>query len=193
MKRDLIVFDTETNGMGNCSVLSIACIKLQYNFENGNLEKIDDYYRFYYRNPGEKPNMGALSVNGLYDYIIDEKRINCNYPLYFKDDVDSLKTFVGNCKHFVAHNIAFDKNFMPFPLRYSFCSMNENVDILKIPKGNSYKWPKLSELSDFYNVPYDNSKLHDSYYDTLILARVIFKMLREPKAKEKLIYFLEKN
>jgi len=193
MTRELIVFDTETNGMRNCSVLSIACIKLKYDFSKNSLEKIGDYYKFYYRQPGEPINNGALSVNGLYDYVIDEKRKNVNYPLYFKDDYQSLKNFVGTCKHFVAHNISFDKSFMPFSLRYPFCTMAENVDILKIPKGNGYKWPKLSELSDFYEVPYDNSKLHDSYYDTLILARVFFKMLKNPQAKEKIIYFLEKN
>ena len=82
---------------------------------------------------------------------------------------------------------------MPFSLRYPFCTMNENVDILKIPKGNRYKWPKLSELSDFYKVPFDNSKLHDSYYDTLILARVFYKMLKTPVAREKVLYFLEKK
>lgn len=193
MTRELIVFDTETNGMRNCSVLSIACIKLLYNFENNTLEKIGDYYRFYYKNTGEKANPGALAVNGLYDSVIKEKRKNALYPMHFHEDSDALKDFVGTCKHFVAHNISFDKNFMPFPLRYCFCTMTENVDILKIPKGNGYKWPKLSELSDFYQVPYDDSKLHDSYYDTLILARVFFKMLKEQKAKEKILYFLEKN
>lgn len=193
MTRELIVFDTETNGMGNCSVLSIACIKLLYNFESNSLEKIDDYYRFYFRNPGEKTNPSALAVNGLYDYVLKEKRANVNYPLYFRDDIHSLKSFIGNTKHFVAHNIAFDKNFIPFPLKYCFCTMNENVDILKLPKGKGYKWPKLNELSVFYNVPFDNKKLHDSYYDTLILARVFFKMLKNTSSKEKIIYFLEKN
>lgn len=192
MTREIIIFDTETNGMRNCSVLSIACIKLLYNFETDTLEKIGDYYRFYYRKPGERVDMGALSVNGLYDYIIDEKRKGFSYPLHFHQDIDSLKTFIGNCCHFVAHNMAFDKNFVPFPLRYCFCTMNENVNILKIPKGKNYKWPKLSELSDFYCVPFDNSKLHDSYYDTLILARVFFKMLKNPEAREKILYFLEK-
>lgn len=193
MKREIIIFDTETNGMRNCSVLSIALIKLSYNFETDSLEKIGDYYRFYYRKPHEKPNMGALSVNGLYDYVIDEKRKNVSYATYFHEDVEDLKKFVGTCKHFVAHNISFDKSFMPFSLRYPFCTMNENVDILRIPKGNRYKWPKLSELSDFYKVPFDNSKLHDSYYDTLILARVFYKMLKTPVAREKVLYFLEKN
>lgn len=109
------------------------------------------------------------------------------------DDIENLKEFVGDCKHFVAHNIAFDRNFIPFRLKYQFCSMNENVDIVKILKGNSYKWPKLSELSEFYNVPYDSNNLHDSYYDTLILARVIYRMLNHQEAKAKLLYFLQKN
>ena len=74
MKRELIIFDTETNGMRNCSVLSIACIKLLYDFEKDTLEKIGDYYRFYFREPKESPNQGALNVNGLYDYVIEEKR-----------------------------------------------------------------------------------------------------------------------
>ena len=56
--------------------------------------------------------------------------------------------------------------------------MNENIDIVKISKGNGYKWPKLLELAKFYQVPYDNEKLHDSYYDTIILARIIYKMFK---------------
>lgn len=192
MKRELIIFDTETNGMKNCSVLSIACIKLLYDFETDKLEKIDDYYRFYFRESHETPNQGALKVNGLYDYVIKEKRQNVSYPMYFSQDIESLKNFIGDCKHFIAHNIAFDREFIPFKLRYQFCSMSENIDILKISKGNGYKWPKLSELSDFYQVPFDNNNLHDSYYDTLILARVIYKMLKHKEARGKLLYFLEK-
>lgn len=193
MKRELIIFDTETNGMKNCSVLSIACIKLSYDFVSDKLEKIDDYYRFYFRESNESPNQGALKVNGLYDYVIKEKRENVSYPMYFSQDIESLKKFIGECKHFIAHNIAFDREFIPFKLRYQFCSMSENIDILKISKGNGYKWPKLSELSDFYKVPFDNNNLHDSYYDTLILARVIYKMLKHREAREKLLYFFEKN
>lgn len=193
MKRELIIFDTETNGMRNCSVLSIACIKLIYDFEKDTLEKTGDYYRFYYREPNETPNQGALNVNGLYDYVIEEKRKDVTYPLHFSKDIESLKEFVGECKHFVAHNISFDRSFIPFRLKYQFCSMNENIQILKIPKGNSYKWPKLSELSDFYKVPFDNNNLHDSYYDTLMLARVIYKMFKHSEAREKLLYFLGKN
>ncbi|MBN2838450.1 MAG: 3'-5' exonuclease [Fusobacteriaceae bacterium] len=193
MDRELIIFDTETNGMGNCSVLSIACIKLLYNFKKNTLEKIGEYSRFYFRKPGEIPNQGALKVNGLYDYVIEEKRKNVGYPKYFLDDTEDLKSFIGECKHFVAHNIAFDRNFIPFRLKYQFCTMNENVEILKILKGNSYKWPKLSELSDYYRVPYENDNLHDSYYDTLILARVVFRMLNHKEARKKLLYFLEKN
>lgn len=193
MKRELIIFDTETNGMKNCSVLSIACIKLSYDFESDKLEKIDDYYRFYFRESNESPNQRALKVNGLYDYVIKEKRENVSYPMYFSQDIESLKKFIGECKHFIAHNIAFDREFIPFKLRYQFCSMSENIDILKISKGNGYKWPKLSELSDFYKVPFDNNNLHDSYYDTLILARVIYKMLKHKEAREKLLYFFEKN
>lgn len=193
MKREFIVFDTETNGTSNCSVISVAFIKLQYNFELNKLEKISDYYRFYYREPQESPNYGALKVNGLYDEVIKEKRISADYPLYFKDDIENLKKFIGNCKHFIAHNISFDRNFIPFKLKYQFCTMNENIDIVKISKGNGYKWPKLLELAEFYQVPYDNEKLHDSYYDTLILARIVYKMFKNNKGREKLFYFLSKN
>ena len=142
MKREFIVFDTETNGTSNCSVLSVAFIKLQYDFELNKLEKISDYYRFYYREPQESPNYGALKVNGLYDEVIKEKRISADYPLYFKDDIEDLKKFIGNSKHFIAHNISFDRSFIPFKLKYQFCTMNENVDIVKISNldPDGYTW-----------------------------------------------------
>lgn len=193
MKVNLIVFDTETNGMRNCSILSIAAIKLVYDFDTNSLKKIDEYYRFYYRKPGENIDYGALKVNGLYDKVIDEKRKNVNYPLYFHEDIESFKTFTGDTKHFIAHNIAFDRTFIPFALPQEFCTMKENIHIIKIPKGSSYKWPKLNELATFYKVPLDNENLHDSYYDTLILARIVFRMTTHPIAKEKIIKFLNKN
>ena len=65
--REIIIFDLETNGIKDCSVLSISAIKLAVDIENLNVREIGKFDRYYYRNPGEKINFGAIRVNGLTD------------------------------------------------------------------------------------------------------------------------------
>lgn len=55
------------------------------------------------------------------------------------------------------------------------------------------KWPKLSECASFYNIPFDSDELHNSMYDVLIMARVMYKMLRNEKGFEKVRRFLVNN
>lgn len=52
--REIIIFDLETNGIRDCSVLSISAIKLEVDIENLNVREIGKFDRYYYRNPGEK-------------------------------------------------------------------------------------------------------------------------------------------
>lgn len=193
MFREIIIFDVETNGMKGSSVLSISAIKLKINDSFEKWEKVDEYNRFYYRNPGESINYGAINVNGLTDEVIKEKRINIKYPENFNEDIGSFEKFCSGVDHFVAHNIKFDESFIPFKLEKKFDTMLENIDEVKSSwnsKTNSYKWPKLIECANFYKVPFDDENFHESLYDVYITGRILYRMSKFPKTKEKLKKFL---
>lgn len=103
--------------------------------------------------------------------------------------------YCQDTKHFVAHNIKFDRSFIPFPLKNQFDTMMENIDIVRagINEYGSYKWPKLMECAKFYNVPMDEEQLHESLYDVLITFRVFYKMSKNPFGKPRIAGFLEKD
>ena len=79
MSKNIVFFDVETNGKVGSSVLSMSAIKVNYNKETQKWEKVGEYNRFYFRNPGEEINFGAINVNGLTDEAIEAKRSNNEY------------------------------------------------------------------------------------------------------------------
>lgn len=81
------------------SVLSISAIKVNYDFDNNKWDKVSEYNRFYFRNEGEPIDFGAVSVHGLTDEIITEKRKNSNYPSTFKEDMDSFFLYCQDTSH----------------------------------------------------------------------------------------------
>ncbi len=163
------VFDTETNGLGNCSVLSISFIICSES------KVINEQTRYYYAN--EPYNYHATKVHGLTKDVIEDKRNNCDYPKYFKDDHDWLIDIIDEFEvdNFIAHNINFDKKFLPEIIKekieskiYSiFCTMRENSKYVGIKKGKGYKSPKLSEACKAYGLEFSEDKAHASDYDTL--------------------------
>ena len=196
MSKNIVFFFFETNGKVGSSVLSMSAIKVNYNKETQKWEKVGEYNRFYFRNPGEEINFGAINVNGLTDEAIEAKRSNNEYPMHFKDDIESFYSFCENTFHFVAHNIKFDRSFVPFILKNQFDTMMENIEIVKAGINEyygTYKWPKLNECAKFYNIPFDEENLHESLYDVLITFRVFYKMSKHPVARNKILSFIEKE
>ena len=196
MDKNIIFFDVETNGKIGSSVLSISAIKVNYDFENDKWTKLSEYNRFYFRSEEEPIDFGAINVHGLTDDVITEKRKGKNYPLTFKEDFNSLFRYFHDTNHFVAHNIKFDRSFIPFPLKNQFDTMMENIDIVKAginENYGTYKWPKLMECARFYNIPMEETRLHESFYDVIITFRVFYKMIKNPLGKTKIFNFLEKK
>ena len=186
----------ETKGKIGSSVLSISAIKVNYNFEKNEWTKVSEYNRFYFRNEGEPIDFGAVNVHGLTDEVISSRRQGTNYPLTFREDVDAFFLYCQDTNHFVAHNIKFDRSFIPFPLKNQFDTMMENIDIVKAginPNYGTYKWPKLMECAKFYNVPMNEDQLHESLYDVLITFRVFYKMTKNPFGKPRVEEFLKKD
>lgn len=199
MKKKLILFDTETNGTNpKDSVLSISAMKVEYDTETDQMVKLGEFDRFYFRNEGEEPNEGALRVNGLYDDEIERRR-NLSlekYPRTFTEDVDNFYNFCDGAQHFIAHNIRFDRQFIPFILPYQFDTMLENIETVKIPSNNGYspyKWPKLMECAEYYNIKIEEDELHNSMYDVIIMGRVLFKMTKTKSGLEKVRKFVVDN
>ena len=195
---DIIFFDTETNGFQGSSVLSISAIKVNYDEKTNKFSKKGEFNRFYFRNEGEEVNEGAIKVNGLTDDIIAQERrkSSLNYPETFKEDMTNFYNFCGDTEHFVAHNIKFDRSFIDFPLKNQFDTMMENIDIVKAginPSYGTYKWPKLMECAEFYNVPMIEDQLHEGLYDVLITFRVFYKMTKNPFGKPRVEKFLLKD
>lgn len=163
------IFDTETNGLHNCSVLSISFIILQYD------RVIKEETRYYFAK--ESCDKKAIKVNGLTKEVIKSKRNGCGYSLYFEDDYDwlvkTMKKYRVN--NIVAHNTNFDIKFLPREIKdkidnntYStFCTMINNSKFVGIKKGNGYKYPSLSEACKAYGIKFDDNQAHSSDYDTL--------------------------
>jgi len=190
LMRKIIIFDLETNGIKDCSVLSISAIKLEVDIENLNVREIGKFDRYYYRNPGEKINFGAIRVNGLTDENISILRKDRNYSKYFEEDYD-FEDFCDGVKHFVAHNISFDSQFLNIPYMRKFCTMNENVENLKIEgKYGKYKWPKLNETAKYYGIEVDELSTHRSDYDTYLCKEIFVKMLKDNNYNSKILEFL---
>jgi DNA polymerase-3 subunit epsilon len=197
MKTTVIFFDTETNGLSaNDSVLSISAIKCLFSDENGLFETQvqGEYERYYFRKKGEAFGKGAVDVNGLTDEVIKEKRADAKYPLCFHEDTDAFLDFCGGAKHFCAHNIAYDRKYLPFNLENVFCTMTQNKNVLKLKrKDGAFKMPRLSEAASYYKIKFNTDKLHGSSYDTKILFEIFKKMLENKSAEKMVLKFLSMN
>ncbi|MDR2363947.1 MAG: 3'-5' exonuclease [Spirochaetaceae bacterium] len=190
--KPVVFFDVETNGLNkNSSVLSITAIKALYNGKD--IDTIEIIFtRFYYRKDGERVNPAALEVNGLTDEVIREKRGNAPYAEHFCDDKD-FKTLCTGVRHYVGHNIAFDRKFVAFPLKHCFCTMRENTAIVKIRRyTGGFKYPRLSETAAFYGLSPDMNKLHGSEYDTRLTYEIFRKMMNESRTKSRVYEFLNR-
>jgi len=177
IKKIIVVFDTETNGLSpESSVLSISAKKIEVDTELKNMKEIDNYNRFYFINENEEENEKALQVNGLTKDVLTVKRNGCSYPKYYKEDKKSFEEFCKNVDLIIAHNYDFDSKFIDFKIK-SYCTMKDKSS-LYLEKNNTTKWIKLKDLAEFFNVELDENNLHGSEYDVLILSRVLFRMLK---------------
>ncbi|MDR2068755.1 MAG: 3'-5' exonuclease [Spirochaetaceae bacterium] len=191
--KPVIFFDVETNGLSRkSSVLSITAIKALFN--GNDIDTIGELFtRFYYRNPGEPENPEALAVNGLTDTVIRKKRDNARYAEHFTGDTD-FKTFCAGVNHYVGHHIAFDRKFIFFPLKHCFCTMKENLAVIKLPRyGGGLKYPRLSETAAYYGLALETDKLHGSEYDARLTYEIFREMLERSRTKQRIREFLNRR
>jgi len=192
MQKNVIVFDTETNGLNDCSVLSVSAIKIEVDLELKCCREIKKFNRFYFRNKDEEINETAIRINKLTDEKINFKRQGEDYPKYFLKD-DRFRKFCSETEYFVAHNIDFDSKFLPFKLEHKFCTQKSNIDIIKKESGTKgkYKYPSLMETAEFYDIKLDKSQWHGSEYDTYICKEIFMTMLKSKETSATIIKFLK--
>lgn len=160
MRTTTAILDFETNGLFGSSVLSISLRK-----DNGECVS-----RYYY--PVEAYNERAISVNGLTEEVIKEKRGNATYPLYFYQDTEITNLF-NDVKTLVAHNVEFDYSFLPLSVKeidlQIFCTM----------KSQTHKFHKNMSLKDtaiYFGIEFNEELAHGSDYDTLICQEIYNKI-----------------
>ena len=190
----VIIFDTETNGLNDCSVLSISAIKIDVDLKINSCKEIEKFDRFYFRNEGEEINADAIAINGLSDEEILKRRTDSNakYSKYFEKD-NGFEKFCKDTEYFVAHNIDFDSKFLSFELKNKFCTQKSNINIVKKESGTEgkYKYPSLMETAEFYNIKLDRSQWHGSEYDTYICKEIFMAMLKSKETSDIIIKFLK--
>jgi len=193
---NVIFWDTETNGLEkHHSVLSISAIKYSFVIDGQNIEsnKIDQYERFYFRKPDEKIGEDAIAVNGLTDEVISKRRNGSDYPEHFHNDITPFRMFCSDTRHFVGHNIFYDKQYINFWLPNMFCTMRTNTYIIGLKRENGEpKFPSLEETARFYGVVTNEKELHGSMYDSYITYLIFLKMFENDRVKDKIVSFLGK-
>ena len=182
-----LIFDTETNGLFNCSVLSFSALLLD---DNNNIMEVVD--RYYYKNVNEDDNIEALKINGLTKEVIKEKRLNVSYSKHFKDD-KYIKNIFDKADILIAHNIEFDiahikDDFKDINLedKDMFCTMRKTQYLYDAPyyKNGEPKFPKLSEAIDYFEIDINKIKektkldYHSSLFDVYCTYE-IYKKLEE--------------
>jgi DNA polymerase-3 subunit epsilon len=161
--------------------------------ENIESNIVEKYERFYFRKPGEELGKEAIAVNGLTDEVIAKRRHEADYPKYFYEDISAFRMFCSDTRHFVGHNIFYDKQYIDFWLPNMFCTMKTNIKNKKKKKYNGKpKFPSLEETAKFYGIDTDKSELHGSMYDSYIAYQVFCKMRGTEKARDKPLAFLKK-
>lgn len=162
--------DVETTGFDpekGCRVIEV-CANL-YTSDTG--VKV---YSFAQRlNPGVTIPADASAVHGIFERDLK------GMPK-FEDIAPKLLAILGKASIFVAHNAAFDANFLAnefsivgneIPNHLSvYCTMENSR--WATPDG---KLPKLSELCFSLGIPYDKTMAHAAEYDVDVMMQAYFK------------------
>lgn len=164
-----IIVDIETSGLDiDSSVLSFSYILLEDN------KIIGRDTRYYHHEKGNTYNKKAIEINCLTEGEIKNLRNGVTYPKYFADDEKYVKSIL-EVDEIVAHNIDFEKMFLPNTEAIPFCTMLENTLYVGILNYYGYKYPKLSESLEKYGILYNENRLHRSDYDVEMTYQLYLK------------------
>lgn len=171
----IICFDTETTSLNPGQICQLS-YTMQ---EDGNICARNLFFSV------DSMDYSAFMVHGF----SMEKLNALSNGRKFKDYIDIIENDFNRADLVVSHNTAFDFMFMRteferlgrvFTPKKEFCTMKNFTPVCKLPKkrGEGYKYPKLSELCEFFNIT-DNQirqasnkvfgasvSFHDARFDT---------------------------
>lgn len=171
----IIFFDTETTGLTPGNI-----IQLSYVTEEKAETKAKNFFFYVPFIPPQSTAIHGITV---------EKLAKLSGGHTFSEYLEEIDDDFRRADLTVAHNFAFDYKFMSAEFSYfdrifhykeSFDTMKKFTPLVKLPRigGVGYKYPKLTELTEFFDIyPYDVSRLsisffgdagaaHDSRYDS---------------------------
>ncbi|MBQ9481743.1 MAG: 3'-5' exonuclease [Clostridia bacterium] len=174
----ILYFDTETTGLSPGRIIQLSYIM--------QTEKETKAKNFFFYVDYVEPS--AAAVHGF----TPEKLFELSGGKTFSCDIDEIYDDFLSADLIVSHNFAFDLKFMMaefayqdrrFRYRESLCTMRYFTDVIRLPRSShrGFKYPKLQELAEYYDVyPYDISRMtaeyfgclasdHDARYDTASL------------------------
>lgn len=145
----------------------------------------------------DKVDYGAYCVHGL----SVSKLKNLSGGKRFSDRIAEIKSDFARADVIVSHNTAFDFMFLRaefdklseiFFVKKEFCSMKNSVSVCKLPKarGKGYKYPKLNELCNRFEITdyivkekaeelFGECKgFHDARFDTVAVFLAVNEEIR---------------
>lgn len=174
----IIYFDTETTGLTPGRI-----VQLSYVISNGEKTTAKNFFFAV-----EYVPVQAVQIHGF----SAEKLAVLSNGKTFSDRIDEIENDFLSADLIVAHNVNFDIGFMQaefayqdriFKYKQAFDTMKFFAPVCKLERRNhkGYKYPKLSELTEFLDIySYDisretmrlyggSSSFHDARYDTAAL------------------------
>ncbi|MFV0625939.1 MAG: DNA polymerase III subunit epsilon [Alphaproteobacteria bacterium] len=165
-----IVFDTETTGFKpeeGERLVEIGAIELINHLPTGR-----EYHQ--YINPCKEVPEEAFKVHGLsYDFLKD-------YPV-FEDVADDFLAFIGDDAKLIAHNAAFDINFLNYELKAinkPKLEWDRVIDTLEIAR-NMFPGARasLDALCRRFNIDASDRTKHGALIDSELLAKVYLELI----------------
>lgn len=179
-----IIFDTETTGFrpeDGERVIEIGAIELVNRLETGRT------FHEYINPEGRQVDPGAFKVHGISNEFLQDKKT-------FGDIAKAFLDFVGDA-HLVAHNAAFDINF----LNHEFARLNLPpvnpeivIDTLDIARRKHPMAPNsLDKLCERYGINNKHRTFHGALLDSQLLADVYIELLGGRQTSLELVTIVE--
>ena len=195
----ILYFDTETTGLRPGQICQLSYVMQS---ENKTLAK-----NFFFT--VDNVEYGAFLVHGF----SVEKLKKLSGGKRFCDYIDEIEKDFLSSDIIISHNTAFDFSFMrteferlnrQFIIKNEFCTMKKSTPVCKLRRTSSpnYKYPKLSELCDYFGIIEDSIKdasdklfgaqagYHDARFDTTAVYLAVNKGLEKEQAFKELERFL---
>ena len=182
----LMIFDTETTGLpikyesaSNGPNNWPHIVSISWIIFDGIQNKIIDKRSYIIKPENWQIPEDSVIIHGITTEKANEVGVSLSYAIneFLNEEYDLL----------VAHNLYFDYNVVknailwdlkiPFvPLKGKhYCTMRLSINLCKLPAViGKYKFPKLKELYKFVFKRFpDESRLHDSLFDSEVLTEII--------------------